>query len=117
MKTIEELKGEVDLPVLVTDQQGLIIYINASFRAVFGWNDHEVLGQTLELVIPKSFHDSHHLGFSRFTMTEQSRVLNHPLKLKAVTKNGTEIEAEHFITAEKIEGDWFFAAILRPLDA
>ncbi|MEP0869949.1 PAS domain-containing protein [Trichocoleus desertorum AS-A10] len=117
MKTIEEIKLQAELPVLVTDEQGLIIYANEPFRAVFGWDDDEVLGHTLEVIIPRSFHDSHHLGFSRFAMTEQSKVLNHPLKLKAVKKDGTEIEAEHFITAEKLAGNWFFAAILRPLDA
>ncbi|MDX2097452.1 MAG: PAS domain-containing protein [Leptolyngbyaceae cyanobacterium bins.59] len=115
MKTIEELKQETDFPFLITDHEGLIVYVNDSFRSVFGWEEDEILGQPLEAVIPDSFHDSHHLGFSRFAMTEQSRVLNHPLKLKAVRRDGSEIEAEHYITAEKIEGSWMFAATLRPL--
>jgi PAS domain S-box-containing protein len=115
MKTLKEIKEETSLPAIMTDHQGFIIYANDAFRVVFGWTEAEIVGQTLEVVIPSTFHDSHHLGFSRFAMTEQPTVLNHPLQLKAVRYDRSEIEAEHFITAEKQEGKWFFGAILRPL--
>lgn len=115
MKTINEMKRETDLSVLVTDDQGFITYVNERFRVVFGWSADEIIGQPLTVVIPKSYHDSHNLGFSRFAMTEKPKVLNHPLQLKAVTKDGREIDAEHFITAEQQQGQWVFGATLRPL--
>lgn len=115
MKTLQQIKTETDLPVLITDRQGLITYVNQAFREVFGWTDTEIIGYTLEAVIPSNFHDAHHLGFSRFTITKQANVLNHPLKLQAVRSDGSEIEAEHFITAEKQHREWVFAAILCPL--
>jgi PAS domain S-box-containing protein len=116
MKTIEQMKQETDLPVLITDHQGFIIYVNDRFREVFGWQEDEIIGQTLAEVIPSSYHDSHHLGFSRFVMTGNPTVLNHPLQLKAVKKDGTEIEAEHWITAEQLQEQWVFGATLRPID-
>ena len=115
MQTIDQIKQENELPVLIADCQGLIVYVNEPFNLVFGWQPDEILGRSLESVIPHSYHDSHHLGFSRFAMTEQPTVLNHPLKLMAVTKYGKEIESEHFIIAEQKQGQWMFAATLRPL--
>lgn len=115
MKTIDEMKLESDLPVLIADCQGLIVYVNEPFNIIFGWQHQEILGHSLEAVIPRSYHDSHHLGFSRFVMTEKPTLLNHPLKLMAVTKDGREIESEHFIIAEQQQGEWLFAATLRPL--
>jgi PAS domain S-box-containing protein len=115
MKTIYQMKQEAHWPVLLTDHQGLITYVNESFRKVFGWTNDEIIGQTLEIVIPNSYRDAHHLGFSRFAVTEQSTVLNHPLQLMAVTKNGREILSEHFIAAEQQQGQWIFGAILRPI--
>lgn len=115
MKTIDEMKLESNLPVLIADSQGLIVYVNEPFNLIFGWQHEEILGQSLEAVIPRSYHDSHHLGFSRFAMTEKPTLLNHPLKLMAVTKDGREIESEHFIIAEQQQGQWLFAATLRPL--
>lgn len=115
MKTIDEMKLERNLPVLIADCQGLIVYVNEPFNLAFGWQAEEILGHSLEAVIPYSYHDSHHLGFSRFAMTEQATLLNHPLKLMAVTKDGREIESEHYIVAEQQQGQWMFAATLRPL--
>jgi PAS domain S-box-containing protein len=116
MKTIDDLKRETELPVLLTDEQGLIIYVNDCFREIFGWQGDEILGETLEAVIPSSYHDSHHLGFSRFIMTGMPTILNHPLQLKAVTKDGQEIYSEHFIIAEEYEGHWVLGATLRPIN-
>lgn len=115
MKTIAEMKQETHLPVLVSNDQGVIIFVNEGFENVFGWQASEIVGQMFDVVIPTSFHDVHHLAFSRFLLTEQSTILNHPLQLKAVTKEGREMDAEHFITAEQHQGQWMFAAILRPL--
>lgn len=115
MQTLNNLMRVTDLPVLIAQHQGFIIYVNECFRVVFGWSSDEVIGQPLAAIIPNSFHDAHNLGFSRFAMTEKSKVLNHPLQLKAVTKDGREIEMEHFIIAEQQQGQWMFGATLRPL--
>lgn len=106
---------ETELPVIITDKEGFITYINDAFNSVYGWTAEEIIGLPLEVIIPHSLHDSHRLSFSRFVMTEKAKILNHPLLLKTVTKAGVEVESEHFITAEKRGGDWFFAATISPL--
>lgn len=116
MPTIEELKQQNELPAIVTDDRGIIIHVNPVFEAVFGWNYAEIVGQALTVILPAYFQDAHHLGFARFSATGISTVLNHPLQLKAVTKDNREIESEHFIVAEKQDGRWVFAATLRPLE-
>jgi PAS domain S-box-containing protein len=116
MKTIGEIKLETDVPVVVTDNQGFVTYINECFTAVFGWSAEEITGQIITAIIPATFHDSHHLGFSRFLSTQQSSILNHPLLLKGVTKDGREIDVEHLIMAEQQQGQWVFMAILRPVN-
>lgn len=105
------------LPKITTDQQGFVLRINAAFTAVFGWDQAELLGQPITVIIPSTFHDAHHLGFSRFVTTGQSHILNHPLQLKAITKQGQEILSEHLIRAERVEDRWQFTAILRPLES
>ena len=115
MQSIEELKQKSDVPVVVADQEGFIRYINPIFTIVLGWQEEDVVGQPLTKVLPGSFRDAHNLAFSRFQATEKATVLNHPIQLKTVTKNQGEIVTEHFIIAEKLDDQWFFAAALRPL--
>ena len=109
------LEQNSGIPVVVTDNQGLITNVNQNFEKVFGWQKQEIISQHITVILPRNFVESHHLAFSRFQSTEISTILNHPLNLKAITKNGDEIPSEHFIIAEKIEGKWSFAASLRPL--
>lgn len=113
--TIEQLK-QADVPVIVADHEGIVVDINTYFETVFGWTAQEIIGQPLTVILPPFFQDSHNLGFARFSATGQASVLNHPLNLKAVTKDRREIESEHFIIAEKREEGWLFAARLRPLE-
>lgn len=115
MGLIEGLKQENEIPIIVANYQGLIIYVNQRFEEVFQWTFPEIVGQPLTIIIPSELHDAHNLGFSRFLMTEHSKILNHPLTLKAVKKDGTLFNAEHLIMAEKINDVWTFGAKIRPI--
>ena len=113
--TLEELRRKKDVAVVVAGHNGKIQFVNERFTDLFGWNLKEITGRPLSTIIPPTLHDAHNLGFSRFLTTEKPSLLNQPLKLKAVTKDGKVFEAEHFITAEKSEGHWQFGASIRPL--
>lgn len=112
--SIHELKQEENDPVVFADQRGLVTHVNRSFQTVFGWSDEEIVGKPLTVIIPGNLQDAHQLGFSRFLTTGKPTLLNRPLRLKAVTKGGREFDAEHFITAERADGQWVFAARIRP---
>ncbi|MEB3219200.1 MAG: PAS domain S-box protein [Nostocales cyanobacterium 94392] len=114
--SIAELQQNSSLPLIIANNQGLIISINSHFETVFGWKPEDLIGQMLTIILPPYIRDSHNLGFSRFTATGVATVLNHPLKLKALTKDNREIDSEHYIIAEKQAGEWIFAATLRPLE-
>lgn len=112
---IQDLQARTDVPVVVVNDDGTVINVNTCFEQVLGWSQAEIEGQRITLIIPSAFRDSHNLSFARYFITEKSEILNHPIKLKAVTKSNEEIEMEHFITAERHGETWQFAAILRPL--
>lgn len=115
MVSIDELQRITQDPVVIADHRGLITHVNERFEAVFGWRKAEIAGQPLSRIIPTHLHDAHHLGFSRFLTTGQPTLLNQPLTLRAVTKDGREFDAEHLIVAEQQQGAWVFGATVRPL--
>ena len=115
-ESIRQLREQHDLPFVRADANGSVLEINQRFRDVYGWTDDQLIGESLGLILPPSFRDSHHAGFARFKLTEVSKVLNHPLKLATYCSDGSAIDSEHFIVAEKqADGSWSFAATLRPL--
>jgi PAS domain-containing protein len=114
MVTIEELRQR-PLPFVAADQEGCIVEINDLFQSTYGWTLEDLEGQSLSLILPDSFRDAHHLGFSRFQIVGESQILNHPLELMTICKDQQAINSEHFIVAERRGDSWVFAATLRPL--
>lgn len=115
MKTIEDVRQTTGVPAVIADHEGLITEVNERFADVFGWSRKEIVGKPLTALIPKDLHDAHNLGFSRFLTTRKPTLLNQPLKLKAVAKDGRVFDAEHFIVAELSSDRWTFGATIRPL--
>jgi len=112
---IEEIRAVEDIPVIVTDDEGIVTYVNAQFEKELGWSADEALGESVTMVIPENLRDAHNMGFSRFLATEKPTLLEQKISLKTVNKSGEEFDAEHFIIAEKIDGDWQFAASIKRL--
>lgn len=113
--TIEEMKKRDDVSVVVTNSDGIFMYVNSRFEQDFGWTAHEVIGRSMVMIIPKNLRDAHNMGFSRFLTTEHPTLLEQNLRLKAVGKNGEEFMAEHFIIAEKVNDQWKFGATIQPV--
>lgn len=112
--TIESLQNG-DRPFVLADSLGQVVSINQAFQQTYGWTEDQLRGQSLSLILPGAFQMSHQLGFSRFQATEQSTILAHPLRLKTVCADGSELVSEHFILGEKTEAGWVFGATLTPL--
>lgn len=106
-----------DAPFVLADQLGNVLAINAAFERVYGWSSEELVGRPVTVILPEPFRMSHQLGFSRYQSTRKSEVLGHPLRLKTVCRDGSEIVSEHFILAEQGEQGWRFGATLTPLSA
>ena len=115
MPTIDELKALKDPAVVIADDKGLIVFINAAFERMFGWSAAESVGQPLSMIIPPALRHAHHLGFSRFQSTGKGNVVGRALNLRSIDKAGREFDAEHFIIAEKTGEGWRFGATLRQL--
>jgi PAS domain S-box-containing protein len=103
-------------PWLLVDHLGQVLAINDCFTRVYGWCEADLLGHHMERILPDSFRDSHHAGFARFSLDGISRVLDHPLVLQTICRDGTGIRSEHFITAERRGDHWIFSATLTPLE-
>lgn len=109
---IAEMGTQESAPALLVNQEGIITALNRRFEETFGWRTEDLVGKTLTTVIPGKLRDAHHLGFSRFLLTERPNILEQPLSLTILTKDGNERLARHFIRAEKHDGQWLFAATI-----
>lgn len=113
-KSVDEILKITDTPVVAADNLGLLVFINQAFTNSYGWTEEDLIGKPITKIMPESFRPLHVVGFSRFLTTGQSKVAGHPLPLAVLFKDGTVKDAEHFILADKKDGQWRFAATIRP---
>lgn len=104
-----------DRPFVLADSLGNMVRVNEAFRHTYGWQDEQVVGQPIGMILPESFRMAHQFGFSRFQATELSTILAHPLRLNTLCADGRSLVSEHFIVAEKQQQGWIFGATLTPL--
>lgn len=110
--TVSEIVAEAGKPVVVIDAEAVITYVNPAFQEAYGWTSKDLVGEVVTKIMPPHMRDAHNFGFSRFLVTESPRILNTPLQLPVYCKDGSVIDAEHFILGEQTDGTWRFAATI-----
>lgn len=115
-QTVRDILATTNKPVIAIDEHGIITHVNSSFQPAYGWDERDLIGRVITAIMPPYMRDAHNFGFSRFLTSEQARILNKPLSLPVYCKDGTIVEAEHYIVGEKTNDVWRFAATITPKD-
>ena len=92
----EIVEGSPDA-IICADREGTIRLWNAGAEAMFGYRPDEVLGQSLDLIIPEKQRGQHWEGYHTVMATGVTRYGRELLKVPAVRKDGARISLEFSI--------------------
>jgi PAS domain S-box-containing protein len=98
--------------IVVVNQQGLIVLVNAQVERLLGYRPEELSGQPMEKLVPERYRAGHAGHFRSFLGAPRSRPMGNALELFARRKDGSEFPAE--ITLNPVstkEGLLVFSAI------
>ena len=84
--------------IIATDREGLITFWNPGAERIFGFTAGDVVGQSLDLIIPENLRARHWSGF-RHTMETGTSRYGHGdlLSVPGLTKDGRRISVEFTI--------------------
>lgn len=103
--------------IVLADTGGTIISFNRAAELAFGYQEAEVLGKPLTVLMPERFHGEHQAGLRRYLDTGEARAIGKTLELAGKRKNGEEFPLELSLATSTADGVVFFTAIIRDITA
>src|SRR6185503_12390947 len=100
--------------IICVDESQKIIFFNEGAESIFGYSAEEIMGQSLELLIPERFratHSSHVRTFGRSTV--KARRMGERGQILGLRRNGEEFPAEAAISHLGQDDQRVYSVVLR----
>jgi len=121
-----ELEGERSFisSIISTSQVALVVINkhsevtvwNQSATKIFGYTENEIVGKSVEVIIPEQFKALHYTGVDRVsTGGENKLVAKGSIEIQGVHKNGEVIEIELTLNKFMIDDEMFFSANIQDI--
>ena len=125
MLNVEDVKGTessflklievIPDAIVIVDNEGKIKYINLQTTNTFGYNSHELIGQTVEILLPhrfKSRHVDHRANYSKHPVR---RPMGSGIDLYGRKKDGTEFSVDITISPIETESGTLVISVIRDI--
>ncbi len=103
--------------LVIVNQAGTIVLVNRQTEAVFGYAREALLGQQIELLLPRRFHEAHTTHRERFFSAPVTRPMGIGLHLVGRRKDGAEIPVEISLSPLLLDDVLHVIAAIRDLTA
>lgn len=80
--------------IVVVNNKGAITLVNSRFEELFGYQRQEIIGQSVERLVPGRFHLRHPLHRNKYFLEPRVRPMGTGLDLYGLRKDGTEFPVE-----------------------
>ena len=96
------------------EPNGTITAWNPQAERTFGWTAAEAIGRTLcDTVIAPAYRSAHANGVEQFLSTPEGSLLNRPIDLIGLHRDGHEFPAEATVWSVRVDGIYSFNAFVR----
>jgi two-component system, sporulation sensor kinase E len=101
--------------IIITDLDGSIVFCNDSLQRIFGYNENDIFGQSVNMLMPGRYKDEFKRNQVQFKLTGRHMLSGKLFESYGRRKDGSEFPIEISITAWEVGGDRFTTSIIRDI--
>ena len=101
--------------MVAVDHQGVIVQVNSQTERLFGYTQAELVGQSVEMLVPMGQRESHHHHRERFRHHPEMRRMGAQLDLRGRRKNGSEFPVEISLSPVPTEAGMLVLSAIRDI--
>lgn len=99
--------------MVIVDEDGVIRLVNERAEELFGYPRAEMIGQRVELLLPKALQRRHFTHREQFIKSPRARPMGQGMDLRARRKDGSEFVAEISLSPLRTDGRLLLSAAVR----
>jgi PAS domain S-box-containing protein len=101
--------------IVITNKRGHIMSVNAQIKSLFGYEPNEVLGNTIESLIPQRYHELHVQHRIDYDAHPHRRPMGVGMELSGQRKNNSEFPVDVMLTPIRHQNisDWELMVTIR----
>jgi diguanylate cyclase (GGDEF)-like protein/PAS domain S-box-containing protein len=99
--------------MLISNDQGIITMVNQQAECMLGYQSHELIGQSIDVLVPERFRTSHSVLRAEFGPSQSARMSRRVRVVSALRKDNSEIDVDINLSPIQTEQGLFFASALR----
>ena len=99
--------------IITADSKGNVLSWNAAATTIFGYEQSEVIGKPLTIIIPEEYKASHDRGIERVSGGGEHHVIGKTVELSGLHKDGHLIPVELSLSTWLIDKERFYSGIIR----
>ena len=101
--------------IVIVDQAGKIVLVNAQTEKLFGYLREEILDQPVEMLIPEPFRSRHHAHRADYLTDPRTRGMGTGLELYALRKDGSQFPVEISLSPIQTEQGILVSSAIRDI--
>jgi PAS domain S-box-containing protein len=102
--------------VIIIDKTGRINFATNRIEAMFGYLPDELVGKPLSILIPERYRDLHAGHLDRFIIDPTPRMMGIGLELRALRKDGSELQVEISLSPHRLPDGLVVVAAIRDVE-
>ncbi|CAM4031218.1 bifunctional diguanylate cyclase/phosphodiesterase [Paenibacillus alkaliterrae] len=101
--------------IVLADSKGTIISWNKGARLIFGYEEEEVLGKNIQIIIPERYRAAHRKGMERYISTGKPQIIGKTVELQGLRKDRSEFPIELSLATWVEEENTYFSSSIRDI--